>query len=182
MPPRFDKLLVLDLDETLIHATERPLSRPADYVVGPYSIYRRPGVGQFLERCLELFEVGIWTASTRDYALPAIEPLLDIERLAFVWGRERCTLRRDMDTYELERIKDIRKLRRRGYRRESIIFVDDTPAKIQRSYGNYIRVREFEGDLADRELELLARYLERLGPEPNVRSVDKRGWRVEVEG
>lgn len=33
------KLLVLDLDETLIFGTERELERPCDFSVGPYFVY-----------------------------------------------------------------------------------------------------------------------------------------------
>ena len=66
--PRFSKLLVLDLDETLIYATddyaELDEPEPGDFSVGPYLVRRRPGVEEFLARCLEWFEVGIWTAST----------------------------------------------------------------------------------------------------------------------
>jgi RNA polymerase II subunit A small phosphatase-like protein len=38
------RLLVLDLDETLIYANECPLDRPADFEVAPYFVYLRPGV------------------------------------------------------------------------------------------------------------------------------------------
>jgi RNA polymerase II subunit A small phosphatase-like protein len=180
--PRFDKLLVLDLDETLVHATEDPLERPGDHQIGPYSIYRRPGLEDFLERCFAAFEVAVWTASTLDYALPTLAELTELDRFSFVWGRERCTLRCDPETREYERLKDLSKLRRRGYAREKIIFVDDTPAKIARSYGNYVRIRPFEGDLDDRELYLLSKYLEHLGPEPDVRRIEKRTWRFQVNG
>ena len=45
------KLLILDLDETLIFATERPLTREADFRVGPYHVYGRPGLADFLDQC-----------------------------------------------------------------------------------------------------------------------------------
>lgn len=38
------KLLVLDLDETLIFGTERELERPCDFIVGSYFVYLRPGL------------------------------------------------------------------------------------------------------------------------------------------
>ena len=31
---RFDKLLVLDLDETIIYCTKEPLHRPVDFLAG----------------------------------------------------------------------------------------------------------------------------------------------------
>ncbi|KIG12799.1 phosphoprotein phosphatase [Enhygromyxa salina] len=177
MAPLYDKLLVLDLDETLVHGTTEPLERPPDYQVGEYAIYRRPGVSEFLERCFERFEVGVWTASTLSYAHPVLAQLTDPARFAFVWGRGRCTLRCDPETRDYEQIKDIRKLRRAGYARAKIIFVDDTPANIARSYGNYVQISPYLGALEDTELAALALYLDDLGPHPNIRGLEKRGWR-----
>ena len=177
MAPSYDKLLVLDLDETLVHASHAPLDRAAEQHVGPYAVYHRPGVADFLERSLAGFQVGIWTASTLSYAIPVLAGLVPRERLAFVWGRERCTQRYDPETHEYEFLKDIRKLRRRGYDRTKVLFVDDTPAKIERSYGNYIRVEPYFGAPQDRELAALAEYLDHLGPVEDVRPIEKRGWR-----
>ncbi|MCA9690888.1 MAG: HAD family hydrolase [Myxococcales bacterium] len=174
----FDKLLVLDLDETLVHASPRLLTRRPDFCVGPYFVYRRPHVERFLESCLERFErVAVWTASTRDYALPVLDELVDVSRLCFVWARERCTFHVDHETREPEWLKDLRKLRRRGFDRRKVIFVDDTPRKLARSYGNLVTVREYVGDLDDDELPALAEYLQRLGDVEDVRPIEKRGWR-----
>jgi TFIIF-interacting CTD phosphatase-like protein len=173
---RYDKLLVLDLDETLIHACEAPLGRAPDNRVGPYEVHHRPGVVGFLERCLERFEVGIWTASTLSYARPVLAALVDPDRFAFVWDRGHCTLRCDPETRDYSFVKDIRKLRRRGYERAKILFVDDTPANIARSYGNYVRVRPWLGEPDDDELARLSEYLDQLGPLEDVRPIEKRGW------
>jgi hypothetical protein len=64
---RFDKLLVLDLDETLIQAHER-LDRAPEFQVGPYQIIRRPGLDRFLEFALNHFR-------GRDFAGEPIELL-----------------------------------------------------------------------------------------------------------
>jgi len=178
----FDKLLVLDLDETLIHSPERPLAIAPDFHVGRYPIHRRPGVESFLAFCLDEFaHVGVWTASTLSYALPVLSQLVDVPRLAFVWGRERCTYRIDLETRDGEWLKDIRKLRKRGFAKRSIIVVDDTPAKLARSYGNLVTVRPFLGDPADDELAALTGYLRWLGTVENVRAIEKRGWRKRHE-
>ena len=39
---RFDKLLVLDLDETLIHARETPPEHPPSWEAAGYVVYERP--------------------------------------------------------------------------------------------------------------------------------------------
>lgn len=178
MVRKFDKLLVLDLDETLIHAPDHPLPWDPDFRVGRHAIHWRPGVEGFLESCVSAFDhVGIWTASTLHYALPVLNQLMDVRELAFIWGRERCTCRVDPESRDVEYMKDIRKLRRRGFDKPKIIFVDDTPAKIARSYGNLVAVEAFMGDPGDQELAALMRYLSWLGGVENVRTIEKRRWK-----
>ena len=62
------KLLILDLDETLIHATEKPLENKADFRTKLYHVYKRPYVEMFLEFCQEHFLVGVWTTAGTDFA------------------------------------------------------------------------------------------------------------------
>lgn len=175
--PRFDKLLVLDLDETLVHATVERLGRDPDFEVGEYAVYRRPHLAEFIASMFEWFEVGIWTSASRGYAEPVVTRLLDAEALSFLWCRERCTLHSDLETRDLISLKRIDKLLRRGFDKRNILYVDDSPEKIRCSYGNYVRITPFEGAEDDGELLHLRDYLEELGPVPNVRVIEKRGWR-----
>ncbi|MGH1346684.1 MAG: NIF family HAD-type phosphatase [Nannocystales bacterium] len=179
---RYDKLLVLDLDETLVHACERPLGREPDFCVGPYALYRRPHLDTFLAGVFTAFEhVGIWTASTLPYAIPVLEQIVDRRRLSFVWGRERCTYQYVRDSDEHVMLKPIRKLRRAGFRKEHILYVDDSPEKLTRSYSNLVPIRPYVGDLADAELPHVLTYLHTLGPLENVRPIEKRWWRTRLE-
>lgn len=174
------KLLVLDLDETLIHARgprEAGLPWPHHRQWGPYRLWLRPGLEDFLAFAWSHFAaVGIWTASTADYAHPVLATFLDPARLAFIYCRERCTYRRDIDRDERYWVKDLRKVARFGFDRRAILAVDDTPRKFERSYGNLVAIRSFEGDPSDRELSRLTTYLRTLGPLDDVRPVEKRGW------
>jgi carboxy-terminal domain RNA polymerase II polypeptide A small phosphatase len=56
-------LLVLDLDETLVHATESPLAFEPQHEVPPYFLYRRPGLREFLLHVSGLFRLAVWTSS-----------------------------------------------------------------------------------------------------------------------
>ncbi len=179
--PRFDKLLVLDIDETLIHSTLERLDREPDFIVDPYFVYKRPGVDHFLESCLDWFEVGIWTSATRYYAEEIIKNLIgDISRISFLWCRERCTRRFDYSTREEYYLKDIKKLKRRGYNIEKIIIIEDSRQAVQRNYGNAIIVQEYRGEANDDELVKLLLYLEKLGTAENVRTIEKRYWRYKI--
>lgn len=171
------KLLVLDLDETLIHASEVELAHPEDFRFGPYFVYRRPHLSEFLKTVLADFDVAVWTSSGETYATAIIEQLFAPGALKFLWSSQRCTTVRDWLSGNYTVIKNLSKLKRLGYALESIIAVDDTPSKYARSYGNLVTVSEFLGDPADAELPLLASYLRSLLPETNVRAIEKRNWR-----
>jgi RNA polymerase II subunit A small phosphatase-like protein len=174
------KLLVLDLDETLVHATERRLAHEGDFRVGPYHVYRRPHLAEFISAMMSTFRLAVWTSSSPEYARPVIDRIFPPDTLEFVWTGERCTTARDWETGEYKSLKNLRKLKDKGYRLESVIAVDDTPEKYERSFGNLVTVREFLGDPADAELKLLSAYLKQLALVPNVRAVEKRLWRERV--
>lgn len=176
------QLLVLDLDETLIHSADEPLQWPADFQFDRFQVYLRPGLDSFLRRALELFNVAVWSSASDDYVAQLVARIFpDPTALAFIWGRSRNTLRRNVELDEYYHVKDLRKVKRLGYSLERILVVDDSREKVERNYGNAICVRPFEGDPSDRELDLLGRYLERFPSLANVRTIEKRGWWREVE-
>jgi len=171
------KLLVLDLDETLIYATEDKLGIPHNATVGNYFVYNRPHVKEFLEFCLNEFAVAIWTSSTENYADDIVKHLLGgPDNLEFCWARNRCTLTFDHDDRLPLYVKNLKKVKRLGFNLEKILVVDDTPQKWAHQYGNLIRVTPFEGDKDDSEMHKLIPFLKYLKGVANVRKVEKRGW------
>jgi TFIIF-interacting CTD phosphatase-like protein len=159
--PRYPKLLVLDLDETLVHATEEPLPRTADLRWDAYHVYERPHVRSFLQFCLDRFSVGVWTSAGSEYAEAIVTHLFGhAHPLKFVLSAAQCSTRFNHETRERYAIKDIRKLRGYGFPKEAILFVDDSPEKFERSWGNLVRVQPWEGAPDDVELKGLARYLD----------------------
>lgn len=170
------KLLVLDLDETLIHAVETPLDRAADFEVPPYHIYKRPGVDHFLKSIADIYRLSVWTSSSPDYARDVCDALFDALPLEFVWASDRCTLTRDRELDRWIMAKRLSKLRRHGYSLEDVVVIDDSPEKHTQNYGNLVVVHPFEGSPSDNELALLLPYLHDLASAPNIRSVEKRGW------
>ena len=128
------KLLILDIHETLIYATEASLPRQVDCLVGQYHIYKGPFLNVFLNNCLDWFEVAVWTSSTPSYASALVSAIFENPKtLSFVWASDRCTVAYDMEWLEYYNRKNIKKVKRKWYRLESIIAVDDTPQKWERS-------------------------------------------------
>lgn len=181
-------LLILDLDETLIHASRHELDCTADFQVFTYHVYQRPYLKEFLEVCNQAFDLAVWSSASEDYVEKIVEHIFPKEvRLQFVWARNRCTFRRaqplDMDDYYVDSMlnyeyaKNLSKLKKYGHRLERMLIVDDTPAKVRTHYGNAIYIPEYTGQTTDEELKLLAAYLPSLQHCENVRTVEKRHWR-----
>ena len=92
------KTLVLDLDETLVHSSFKPIDNPD--IILPVEIEGsicnifilvRPGVSQFLKRMIKHYEVTIFTASLSKYAEPLVD-IIDPDRIcSFRLFREHCT-------------------------------------------------------------------------------------------
>jgi RNA polymerase II subunit A small phosphatase-like protein len=170
-------LLILDLDETLVHAIEQPLSRPCDFFIEPYHVYQRPHLGEFLTACAGCYRLAIWSSGGSDYVravvgriMPrGIEPVL-------AWDCRRCTRHLDRETREEVFLKDLKKIRRAGFDLHRVLIVEDAPQKVKRHYGNAIYVPPYYGEDEDDVLPRLARYLISIHQTPNVRVVEKRGW------
>ena len=177
------KLLILDIDGTLVLPTRNALDRAPDFSVGDYHLYRRPHLERFIAFASERFSIAIWSQSASEYVRRIVENVFDPpDRLAFVWGGERCTFVANPAMRQYYWVKDLRKVRRLGYDLRRVLFIDDTARKLERSYGNLVRVRPFKGDPDDDELLHLARYLDRLDREENIRAVEKRYWREGLDG
>ncbi|KAJ3449148.1 nuclear lim interactor-interacting factor-related [Anaeramoeba flamelloides] len=134
--------LCLDMDQTLIYASFEPL---ADYdfitqIVGSSDqmvyVKKRPHLESFLERCSELFEVVIYTASDPRYASPIIDKIdptgKHIRHRLYrncCWGIK--------DTYFL---KDLSILNRDI---SKVVLVDDSPISFLLNPENALRVLAF---------------------------------------
>jgi RNA polymerase II subunit A small phosphatase-like protein len=171
------KLLVLDLDETLVFASETELDRSPDLSVAGYHVYKRPYLDTFLAFAFDNFRVGVWTSSGRLYAEPLVAQLMAGRHVEFVWSSIRCSIARDWDTGGHTTQKRLAKLKKLGFKLSEMIGVDDTPSKYVKNYGNLVQVGEWTGTPEDDELIYLIQYLGMLRDVPNVRSVEKRNWR-----
>jgi RNA polymerase II subunit A small phosphatase-like protein len=170
-------LLILDLDETLISATEEPPQRGHEFTVGPYAIARRPYLAEFLSACSACFRLAIWSAATDEYVRAVVVRIMPSEiEPAFVWGRSRCVRCSDSESFEDDYVKDLKEVRRLGYRLERVLIVDDTPRRVRWHYGNAIYVPPFVGDPEDEFLPRLASYLNTLRDVADVRCRERRGW------
>ena len=180
--PKYNKLLILDIDETLIHSSEKQLDRIPDFKLDEYFVYIRPGLEEFILSCSKLFNLAIWTASSSEYAREVIKNIFpDDLQLEFVFTGERCLLKRNLDLDVIEIFKPLKKVKRKGFSFDNILIVDDIPETFKYNYGSAILVKKYQGEDNDTELFLLLKYLEMISSEANLRTIDKRHWKYKID-
>jgi RNA polymerase II subunit A small phosphatase-like protein len=166
------KTLVLDLDETLVHSSFRPVPSP-DFVISieldgvTHRVYvqKRPGVDQFLEECAAKFEVVVFTASLDKYANPLMD-ILDPKGFVKVrLFRESCV--QHYGNY----VKDLSLL---GRRLEDTLIIDNSPFSYMFQPDNAIPITSWFNDRSDRELyDLIPFLMEQIVPCADVSQVIK---------
>ena len=171
-------LLILDLDETLIHGCEKPLSFAPDFKADIFFVYKRPYLTEFLEQTSEFYDLAVWSAASKIYVEIIAETIFPGGLSPkFVWSGNRCTRKYDFSYGDWYALKDLKKVKKKGFELERTLIIEDEARKVERNYGNAIYIEPFEGDPEDRELLYLENYLLSIKEEKNFRKLEKRGWR-----
>lgn len=147
------RLIVFDLDETLVHATEAPLLHAHTLQVGPYFVYVRPFASDLIEFCASHFDIAVWSSSSERYVEAVTAALFGTNfPLAFFWAVSKCVQKVDPRSNGYVYIKDLRKAMKHGYALDEIIMIDDSPEKLQRQPARHLCLPAFQGDPLDTEL------------------------------
>jgi TFIIF-interacting CTD phosphatase-like protein len=149
------RLLILDIDETLLHSTYEDLRKEPDFYFKERKVYLRPHLDMFLEYCFRNFDVAIWTSSKAIYAKFVLKKIVnDITLFKFIWTRKNCDKKNVWNgfTNETKYIKDINKIE--GYKIDNILFIDDTPQNIIPIYLTFA-IDEYRGCYHDDALKIL---------------------------
>jgi len=166
------KCLVLDLDETLVHSSFKPIPDPdftvdieLDGAIHRVYVRKRPGVDHFLREVGKKFEIVVFTASLAKYADPLLD-VLDKDRVVqFRLFREACV--QHYGNY----VKDLTHL---GRELNHSIIVDNSPFSYMFQPDNAIPIATWFNDKNDRQLYDLLPFLDSLVSEPDVVSVLQR--------
>lgn len=150
LPAVDKKLLILDLDETLIHCSFYPPSL-FDFSIlvtldgHTYQVFvqKRPNVDEFISEVLSMFQVYIFTASIACYANPIIDrlwPSIPKDQRLF---RENCSVINGLYVKRLEMFSvDLK----------DIIIIDNNPCSFALNPENAILSDTWEGDMEDKGL------------------------------
>mmetsp|Transcript_9223 Transcript_9223/g.30432 ORF Transcript_9223/g.30432 Transcript_9223/m.30432 type:complete len:376 (-) Transcript_9223:131-1258(-) len=163
------KTLVLDLDETLVHSSFKPVPNP-DYVipvdidgkVTDVYVVKRPWVDHFLAEVSDSFEVGVFTASLAKYADPLLDLLDKSSIVRWRLFRESCY------PFGGNYVKDLTCL---GRELKDTIIVDNSPHSYIFQPLNAIPIRSFIDDVSDNDLLELLPFLKGIQDVDDVTSV-----------
>ncbi|XP_008317211.1 carboxy-terminal domain RNA polymerase II polypeptide A small phosphatase 2 [Cynoglossus semilaevis] len=172
--------MVIDLDETLVHSSFKPISN-ADFIVPveiegtTHQVYvlKRPYVDVFLQRMGELFECVLFTASLAKYADPVTDLLDQCGVFRTRLFRESCVFHQGCYVKDLSRLgRDLHKT----------LILDNSPASYIFHPNNAVPVLSWFDDLEDAELLNLLPVFEELSQADNVYTrLDLRGHGGSIE-
>jgi len=154
------KTLVLDLDETLVHSSFKPIT-DADFTIDieldgmTHKVYvrKRPGVDEFMIDVGKKWEVVIFTASLAKYADPLLDVLDPQKVVRARLFRESCV--QHYGNY----VKDLSLL---GRRMEDCVIVDNSPFSYMFQPDNAIPIISWFNDRSDTQLYELMPFLDSL--------------------
>lgn len=139
------KTVILDMDETLVHAAAFPPHPQTDSFKLEDStyVYKRPGLDSFLGYCKEYFEVFIYTFAERGYAEPILDkiaPWLDEDHRLY---RDSCFIKDGTVFKDLDMLgRDMQKL----------ILIEDNKKALKFYPKNTLVVLPWMGTPNDKEL------------------------------
>jgi len=184
--------VVLDIDETLIHARlpddiyrqmedRQDISRSSsfhgetfDISIRPgenFTVNKRPGLDEFLRIASEKYELIAYTAAVEEYAKPLIDKL-DPENKYF---RHRLYRTHCISTNG-HYVKDLRFVNRRLNR---VVLVDNNAYCFLPQLENGVPISSFYSDHTDSALEILQRFLTTLDQEKQVQPILREMFNLE---
>ena len=163
------KCLVIDLDETLVHSSFKPISN-ADFIVPVeidgtiHQVYvlKRPFVDEFLKKMGELYECVLFTASLAKYADPVTDLLDKWDVFRARLFRESCVFHRG------NYVKDLGRL---GRKIDHIIILDNSPASYFFHPENAVPCTSWFDDMDNKELLEMIPFFEELSSSDNIYSL-----------
>lgn len=147
-------VIVLDVDETLIHSSTSKRKKQEDsFQISGYQCIRRPHLDKFIEHCFDRFDhVVIWSAGTEDYVHEICEMIFSDRKPHLILTRDDCEL--DGKTL-IKPIDKVRRLLGLDDTPTYVVHVDDTPCTFSHNTLNGLRIKRFYGGEDDALLHLM---------------------------
>lgn len=165
-------IVVLDLDETLIHSMttkeresyNKTINFTSHEMIGSdYIIYERPGLQEFLDFLFDNFTVCVWTAASKDYASFIVSNIVlngrKERKVDWFFFDYHCDISKKMSvtksTKDLDVLCDLFKLE--GYTKTNVVIIDDNTNVYNAQTGKCINIKEFKiaSNESDKDNQLL---------------------------
>ena len=170
------KMLILDLDETLVHSCFKPadninsnLSTPDILLkikfhskVHEVFVYKRPFVDEFLKRMSNFYNLIIFTASVQEYADPLLDQLDKNKLIKLRYYRNSCLLDKNR--------KFVKNLAIIYNDLKNVILLDNNPISYSYNKSNGLPIITWHFDKRDRELLKIIPILEFLSNVNDIRN------------
>jgi TFIIF-interacting CTD phosphatase-like protein len=172
------KNIILDLDETIISAIEissvlqdkkkmQTFSRKSDkfkvHMDTDYIITERPYVQEFLDFIFKHYNVSVWTAASKEYALFVIEKVILVKpsrKIDYILFADHCD--RSYSMTKCMKYLD-RLFHFDHYDRENTLLIDDNHETYSRQSNQVIRIKPFvclaKNSTKDDELKTIMKFL-----------------------
>jgi Dullard-like phosphatase family protein len=166
---RLKKLLLLDLDETLVHSENFAENTPYDFIIDfmdeeggsldSIGVYFRPYLTEFLEKLSEHYTIGVFTASTQEYADAVVGQIDPEEKLVSLkLYRQHCTSVNDYYVKDLSMFTNVP--------RKDMLMLDNFIYSFALDLENGIPIKPYYKGKDDYELEYLCNLLMQIKNEP----------------
>jgi len=169
--------VILDLDETLIHSMDK--ERKSNSLISEYlpvfksaemdddfTVFERPLLQNFLDYLFENFNVSVWTAASKNYALFIIDNFILVKpnrKLNYIFFSHHCDLSYDETraSKSLSMLWD--KWGLNEFNKDNTIIIDDNKEVYDTQPENCIRIKAFKVEnktcLKDRYLNNIMKKL-----------------------
>ncbi len=171
--------VILDLDNTLLSAEaleDFPFSTPGidkkakKFAIhdmdGYYIIFERPYCQEFLDWLFKHYNVAIWTAASKDYALFIVENIIlkkPGRKLDFIFFSYHCEFSKAMYSYVKKLAFITNDIEIKHYLPHNTIIIDDLPQVYACQPDQCIPIKAFEmlneGSENDQELKLIKKQI-----------------------
>jgi len=182
--------VLLDIDQTLVSAEAaedydfkkyKNKAKLFDFedMDGYYLVFARPHLQKFLDFLFANFNVSIWTAASKDYALFIIKKMIlskPNRKLDFVFFSYHCDISKKWKkgTKDLSILWDMYKLE--GYTKDNTVILDDYDEVYKIQPDNCIVATPFEftndGSETDNFLKKLIQKMKKIKPRKPARTIN----------
>ena len=170
------KKFILDLDETIISAEaaeeydfEKYKKKASKFrfepMEGYYIIFERPYLQEFLDFLFKNFDVTVWTAATKDYALFIINKIIlgkkENRKLDFIFFSYHCNISKKIKngSKDLSMLWDVYKIK--GYNKKNTLILDDYDEVYTTQKDNCIIAEQFKFVNENSEKDVFLKKLKR---------------------